>query len=455
VSHDIGRWLRGLGLEQHEPAFRENKIDQEILPALTVEDLKDLGVVSVGDRRRLLDAIELLVATDPAKDAHSGAALAGAALESKRRFLEAILDSIGDPIFVKDRDHRYLYVNEAKCRLTGCQRDDIIGKTDYDISRPEKEEVDVFVARDEIVLETGREDINEEALTGADGVRRTVVTKKSLYVDDAGRRCVVGIIRDITELRRAEEALRRSQAAYLAEAQRLSATGSFGWNPDSGQIFWSEESFRIFDYDPALKPSIEAVIKRVHPEDVALVERVIERARREGQDFELEHRLEMPDGSVKHLHVVARGFPSESGEMQFVGAVKDVTATKSAQDRLNAANAQLARAMRLSVVGELTASISHEVSQPLAAIVTNCETIMNWLAREPLNVDEMRAALRSIVDNGERASEIVGRIRALVRKSEVELLPIDINVAVNDGVSLMRRAMADQRIALALDLAPD
>jgi PAS domain S-box-containing protein len=114
-------------------------------------------------------------------------------LDSKRRFLEAILDAIGDPIFVKDRDHRYIHVNQAKCRLNGYERAAIVGKTDYDFSPPEKEQVDIFLRRDNIVLETGREDINEEALTGADGVLRTVVTRKSLYVDDAGRRCVVGI----------------------------------------------------------------------------------------------------------------------------------------------------------------------------------------------------------------------------------------------------------------------
>ncbi|MGY8663779.1 PAS domain S-box protein [Bradyrhizobium sp. UFLA05-109] len=450
---DIGRWLLGLGLEQYAAAFRENRIDRTILSALTVEDLKDLGVVSVGDRRRLLDAIALL-AIEPAKDAHSGAALAAAELESRQRFLEAVLDSIGDPIFVKDRDHRYLYVNEAKCRLAGCKREDIIGKTDYDLSRPDKGEVKVFVERDDIVLKTGREDTNEEAVTGADGVLRTVVTKKSLYVDDAGQRCVVGIIRDITELRRAEEALQRSQAAYLAEAQRLSATGSFGWNPKSGEIFWSDETYRIFEYEPRSKPSIEMIMKRVHPEDVALVEQVIERARTDRQGFELEHRLEMPDGSVKHLHVVARDFPGDSGEMQFVGAVKEVTAAKNAQERLNAAQTQLGRAMRLSVVGELTASISHEVTQPLAAIGGNSDAAMTWLARDPTNLDEARTALRRIKDDAARAIEIVGRIRALVRKSHVNLVPLEINVAVNDAVSLMRPLIVHRRITLDLDLAP-
>ena len=194
---DIGLWLRGLGLEQYAPAFRENRIDRKILSALTAEDLKDLGVVSVGDRRRLLDEIALL-AIEPSKNAHSSAALPE--LESRQRFMEAVLDSIADPVFVKDSDHRYLYVNEAKCRLMGCKREDLIGKTDYDLPRPEKAEIEVFVERDDLVLKTGREDTNEEAVTGADGVHRTVVTKKSLYVDDSGqRRCVVGIIRDITE----------------------------------------------------------------------------------------------------------------------------------------------------------------------------------------------------------------------------------------------------------------
>jgi signal transduction histidine kinase len=141
--------------------------------------------------------------------------------------------------------------------------------------------------------------------------------------------------------------------------------------------------------------------------------------------------------------------------MQFVGAVKDVTAAKNAQDRLNAALAQLARAMRLSVVGELTASISHEVTQPLAAIVSNSGAAMNWLARVPINMDEARAALRRIKDDAARAVEIVGRIRALVQKSHVDLVPLDINVAVNDGVSLMRHAMVHRRITLDLDLAPE
>lgn len=145
---------------------------------------------------------------------------------------------------------------------------------------------------------------------------------------------MVGIMRDITEQERTEEAHTRAQAAYFAEAQRLTATGSFAWNALSGEIFWSEETCKILSYDPATTPSIEAVIRRVHPDDVAAVEGVIERAAKEKREFDFEHRLVMPDGSVKHLRVVARLMTDEPGKVQFVGAVMDVTARTEAYEAL-------------------------------------------------------------------------------------------------------------------------
>jgi PAS domain S-box-containing protein len=121
--------------------------------------------------------------------------------------------------------------------------------------------------------------------------------------------------------------------AYLAEAQRLSHTGSFGWRVSSGELFWSEETFRIFQYERATTPTVERVLKRVHPDDVALVKQTIERASQDGKDFDHEYRLVMPDGSVKHVHVVAHAFSDEPGRIEFVGAVMDVTAAKQAEGR--------------------------------------------------------------------------------------------------------------------------
>src|SRR5467141_1613417 len=147
-----------------------------------------------------------------------------------------------------------------------------------------------------------------------------------------------------------EKKLQRSEA-YLAEAQGLSHTGSFGWRVSSGEISWSEETFRIFQYDRTTKPTVELILQRVHPEDAALVKRTIECASQDGKNFEHAYRLLMPDGSVKHLHVVAHALSDESGSAEFVGAVMDVTVAKQAEETLRESEAYLAEAQRLSHTG--------------------------------------------------------------------------------------------------------
>src|SRR6202043_75431 len=134
-----------------------------------------------------------------------------------------------------------------------------------------------------------------------------------------------------TDLSRAEEALQRSEA-YLAEAQKLSHTGSFGWDVSTGKIYWSQETFRIFEYDPPTEPTLELVMHRIHPEDRALVRQVVDRVSHEKKDFDFEHRLLMPNGSVKYLRVVGRASKDESGSFEFGGAVMDITGLKRAEE---------------------------------------------------------------------------------------------------------------------------
>src|SRR6266403_3686846 len=160
----------------------------------------------------------------------------------------------------------------------------------------------------------------------------------------------VTTLRTSNERRRAQEELRRGQA-YLAEAQRLSLTGSFGWNISSGEIYWSAETFRIFLYNQTTKPTVELVLQRVHPEDAALVKQTIERASQEGRDFDFEHRLLMPDDSVKHVHVVAHAKRDEPGGPEFVGAVMDTTENKQAEQALRRSESNLAEAQRLTHSG--------------------------------------------------------------------------------------------------------
>ena len=146
-------------------------------------------------------------------------------------------------------------------------------------------------------------------------------------------RFIMALSEDITERKRAEQALQRSES-YLAEAQKLSHTGSFGWRPSTGEIIWSEETFRIFQYDRTSAPTVELILQRVHPEEAAFVRQTIERALQDGKDFDFEHRLRMPDGSDKHLRVVGRPTKGESGGLEFVGAVMDVSDRKRAEEAL-------------------------------------------------------------------------------------------------------------------------
>src|SRR6202051_2717855 len=153
-----------------------------------------------------------------------------------------------------------------------------------------------------------------------------------------------------SERKLTQAALRQSQA-YLADAQRLSHTGSFGWRPSTGEILWSEETFRIFEYDQATKPSIEVILQRVHREDAASVKETVKRASQDGKGFEHEYRLVMADSGVKHVHVVAHAGRDKSGELKFVGAVMDVTAAKQAEEALRRSEGYLADAQRLTGTG--------------------------------------------------------------------------------------------------------
>jgi C4-dicarboxylate-specific signal transduction histidine kinase len=260
------------------------------------------------------------------------------------------------------------------------------------------------------------------------------------------------LTKEVLQRQLAEESLQRSEA-YLAEAQRLSRTGSFGWKPSTGQIVWSEETFRIFQYDRSTKPTVELVLQRLHPEDAAPRQQTIERASQEGKDFDLEHRLLMPDGAVKHIHVVAHAERDESGDLELVGAVMDVTERKCAEEALHEAQANLARVSRVTTMGELTASLAHEVNQPIAAAVTNANTCLRWLTRDQPDVEEARAAAMRIVKDGTRAAEIIKRIRLLFKKGTPERELVDANEVIREMTVLLRSEAARYVVSIRTELA--
>src|SRR3984893_11725640 len=174
-------------------------------------------------------------------------------------------------------------------------------------------------------------------------------------------------LQNATSILAARRRAERRSETYLAEAQRLSHTGSFGWRPSTDEIIWSDETFRIFQYDRSTKPTVELVLQRVHPEDAALMQQTIERASQDGKDFDLESRLLMPDGSVKHVHIVAHAERDESGEIEFVGAVMDTTQSKRAEKKLRRSEESLLEAQELSHTG----SWRHDVAS--GAVVVSPE----------------------------------------------------------------------------------
>ena len=245
-----------------------------------------------------------------------------------------------------------------------------------------------------------------------------------------------------------------SKEAYLAEAQHLSHTGSFGWNPSSGFI-WSDETFQIFGFDRGTSPTIETVIDRTHPEDVERVRQFIEGEPRDGKDYDLEHRLLMPDGSVKYLHVVAHPLRAEAGERAFIGAVMDVTAAKRAEEAVQEAQAALAHVTRMATLGELTAWITHEVNQPLTGIVTNGAACLRWLDKAPPALDEARRSVEDMISDARRASEVIHSIRALSKKTDAEKVPLDINDVVREASRLVQREAITHGASLRLELAQE
>jgi PAS domain S-box-containing protein len=404
-------------------------------------------------------------------------------------------------------------------------------------------------------------------------------------------------LQNATSILIARQRAERRSEAYLAEAQRLSHTGSFGWRPCTGETIWSDETFRIFQYDRTTKPTMELVLQRVHPEDVAFVKQTIERASQDGRNFDHEYRLVMPDSSVKYVHVVAHALSDESDGIEFIGAMTDITERKradeererllaseraafaeamaaqqrfhdlvnsvegivweadvpsfqflfiskqaervlgypverwlseptfwkdhvhpddrewalqfcqtataekrdhqfeyrmiaadgsvvwlrdlvtvvvegdratrvrglmvdltnrkQAEEALRQAQADLAHVSRVTTMGELTASLAHEVKQPIAAASTNATTCLRWLAGDTPNIEEARAAAMRIVKDGKRAAEIISRIRLLFQKGTPQRESVDVNEVIREMIVLLRGETTRYSISVRTELAAD
>jgi signal transduction histidine kinase/CheY-like chemotaxis protein len=263
--------------------------------------------------------------------------------------------------------------------------------------------------------------------------------------------------RERAERRKAEQAFRRSET-YLAEAQRLSHTGSFGWDLASGEIYWSEETYRIFECTPASAPTIQLVLDRTHPDDRMHLQRILDRALIERSEFTVEHRLLMGDGSVKYVRAVAHLSAGEDpGSFAFVGAVMDISERKRAEEereRLRQLEADLAYINRITMMGELAASLAHEIKQPVTAAAINAQACSQWLRRDPPDAPRASEAASAMVAALTRTTGIIDRVSSLYRRGKPERELIDLNEIVREMSVLLFDKASRSGVSIRTDLDP-
>jgi len=267
----------------------------------------------------------------------------------------------------------------------------------------------------------------------------------------------VGTVMDVTERRRAEEKLRQSEA-YLAEAQKLTHTGSWAWDvAERRALHLSEEWYRIYGFDPEEGlPTWGKSLERLDRHERTRLREAIDRAVSEKSDYDVEYRLLLPGGSVRHLHSVGHPVLDASGNVvQFVGSSTDITERRQAEEALRQAQADLARISRITTMGELTASLAHEVNQPIAAAVTDANTCLRWLNRDHPDLEEAREAASRVVKDATRAAEIISRIRLLFKKINPQWEPVDLNEIIREMVALMSGDAARHSISVRTELVAE
>jgi PAS domain S-box-containing protein len=392
--------------------------------------------------------------------------LAGIAIERQRKeerlhlYAEVISRST-EAVRISDHDDRIAEQNAAHSEMFGLTDEELKGQSSAMIFG-EEQSARVRAIQDE------NDQFNGELVTTTHGHPRLIdVSVFAVKDHDKKTVCYVALSRDVTEKRKAENALKDSHAAleslvaqrtaalqqafdkskraedelrrseaFLAEGQNLGRVGNFSWLVETNEIRWSEQLYRTFEFEREVTVTLELIGSRVHPEDLPLMNDMIEKAQHAASDFEYAHRLLMPDGSIKHMHLIAHASRDREGRLEYIGAVQDVTQRRLSEEALSKARSELARVTRITSLGVLTASIAHEVNQPLLGIITNASTCLRMLSADPPNVDGARETARRTIRDGNRVSDVISRLRMLYSEKNPQPKMMDLNEATREVMSL-------------------
>jgi PAS domain S-box-containing protein len=375
-----------------------------------------------------------------------------------------IIDTVPAQLWTETPDGVVDFVNRRWIDYTGMTLEQAVGSGWNRMVHPD--DIERVLSKWRILVSEGKPREIESRLRRSDGTYRWFLSRCCPLTDRSGNILGwYGSDTDIHDRKEAEEKLRQSEA-HLQEAQTLGRMGSWVFDISAGTVSGSPELFRIFGRDPndeqltkELRDVRSMPIFRasVHPEDLPFVEEFTNKARSDAKvGGELEYRIVLPDGSVKYVHSVAHPVLNDSGNVvEYIGTIMDVTEPKRAEEALRQAHAELAHISRVTTMGELTASLAHEVNQPIAAAVTSANSCIRWLAGEIPNLDKARAAAERIVKDGTRAAEIISRIRLLFQKGILQLERIEVNEVIEEMIVLLHGEATRYSISVRKELAAD
>jgi PAS domain S-box-containing protein len=379
-------------------------------------------------------------------------ALGAASLRDSEARKAAILNSALDCIVTIDHKGHVTEFNPAAEQTFGYRRGDVLGKELAEVIIPPS------------MREKHRRGFTHHLTTGEASLIGRRIELTAMHSDGRefpvelaisrnpsdGSPSFTGYLRDITERKQSDSRLRRTNA-YLAEAQHISCTGSFSWCVDTNEIEWSAQVYRIHGYPVDIPVDVQMIADRFLPDDLHLLANMLETARRVSS-MEFEYRLMMPDKSIRHIHLMAHAHRNHLNELEFIGAVQDVTERRRSEEVLGEVRSQLALVTKMTSLGALTASIAHEVNQPLSGIITNATTCLRMLGADPPNVLGAIETARRTIRDGNRAADVIAQLRALFGNKDVAMGDVDLNDATLEVIALSSNEILYGRANLRLEL---